>query len=67
MTKTIPATLIAGDGIGPEIMQSVTTVMDALDAPFLWTTKAQASAPLRSTEPPSPRLRSIVSAVLALC
>ncbi|KXV66038.1 isocitrate/isopropylmalate dehydrogenase family protein [Gluconobacter oxydans] len=36
MTKTIPATLIAGDGIGPEIMQSVTTVMDALGAPFLW-------------------------------
>ena len=36
MTKTIPATLIAGDGIGPEVMQSVTTVMETLGAPFLW-------------------------------
>ncbi len=32
----IPATLIPGDGIGPEIMQSVTDVLDALGRPFAW-------------------------------
>ncbi|EHH68159.1 isocitrate dehydrogenase [NADP] [Gluconobacter morbifer G707] len=36
MSKTLPATLIAGDGIGPEIMTSVTTVLDAIGAPFVW-------------------------------
>ena len=32
----IPATLIPGDGIGPEIMQSVTAVFEALESPFAW-------------------------------
>ena len=32
----IPATLIPGDGIGPEIMDAVTRVLDALGAPFEW-------------------------------
>ena len=31
---TIPATLIAGDGIGPEIMAAVCQVLEALEAPF---------------------------------
>jgi len=35
-SKTIPATLIAGDGIGPEIMASVTEILDTLGAPFDW-------------------------------
>ncbi|GBR53944.1 isocitrate dehydrogenase [Neokomagataea thailandica NBRC 106555] len=34
--ERIPATLIAGDGIGPDITASVTTVLDALGAPFEW-------------------------------
>ena len=36
MTARIPATLIAGDGIGPEIMNATLTVLEALQAPFDW-------------------------------
>src|ERR1700727_1789933 len=36
MPQTIPATLIPGDGIGPEIMEAVLTALDALGAPFAW-------------------------------
>jgi isocitrate/isopropylmalate dehydrogenase len=36
--KLIPATLIAGDGIGPEIVEATITVLDALNAPFAWET-----------------------------
>src|SRR5271168_3647465 len=36
MTQWIPATLIAGDGIGPEIMGSALAALDALGAPFEW-------------------------------
>jgi isocitrate dehydrogenase (NAD+) len=32
----IPATLIRGDGIGPEIVDSTLEVLDALGAPFEW-------------------------------
>ena len=32
----IEATLIAGDGIGPEVVQSVVAVLDALGSPFSW-------------------------------
>ena len=32
----IPATLIPGDGIGPEIIKATLKVLDALDAPFEW-------------------------------
>ena len=32
----IPATLVPGDGIGPEITHAVTSVLDALQAPFQW-------------------------------
>lgn len=32
----IPATLIPGDGIGPEIVQATLKVLDALDAQFEW-------------------------------
>jgi isocitrate dehydrogenase (NAD+) len=34
--KVIPATLIAGDGIGPEIVEATLMVLDALGAPFGW-------------------------------
>jgi len=34
--KVIPATLIAGDGIGPEIVEATVIVLDALRAPFAW-------------------------------
>jgi isocitrate dehydrogenase (NAD+) len=32
----IPATLIEGDGIGPEITTATLAVLDALEAPFVW-------------------------------
>jgi isocitrate dehydrogenase (NAD+) len=36
MSNSIPATLIAGDGIGPEIVQATLAALDALGAPFDW-------------------------------
>ena len=36
MPHAIPATLIQGDGIGPEIVEATLTVLDALGAPFEW-------------------------------
>lgn len=36
MADQIPATLIPGDGIGPEITQAVIRVLHALEAPFVW-------------------------------
>jgi len=35
-TGPIDATLIPGDGIGPEIVAAVTRVLDALGSPFAW-------------------------------
>ena len=34
--KTIPATLIPGDGIGPEIVAAVVEILKAAGAPFAW-------------------------------
>ncbi|MFM2067757.1 MAG: hypothetical protein RLZZ584_2666, partial [Pseudomonadota bacterium] len=36
MTTAIPATLIPGDGIGPEIVDATLAALEALDAPFEW-------------------------------
>lgn len=36
LRQSIPATLIAGDGIGPEIVNATVRVLDALGAPFQW-------------------------------
>lgn len=36
MPQTIPATLIPGDGIGPEIMDATLAVLGAVGAPFEW-------------------------------
>jgi len=36
MSTPIAATLIPGDGIGPEIMDATLAVLDALGAPFVW-------------------------------
>ncbi len=35
-TERIPATLLRGDGIGPEIVDATLTVLDALGDPFDW-------------------------------
>ena len=39
MNAPIPATLVPGDGIGPEIVDATLTVLDALGAPFTWDTQ----------------------------
>ena len=36
MPQLIPATLIPGDGIGPEIVAATLAALDALGAPFEW-------------------------------
>ncbi len=36
MTLSIPATLIPGDGIGPEIVEATLAALDAVQAPFEW-------------------------------
>ncbi len=36
MPTAIPATLIPGDGIGPEIVEATLAALDALGAPFAW-------------------------------
>src|SRR3989454_4669911 len=36
MTQKIPATLIPGDGIGPEIVDATLAALEALEAPFEW-------------------------------
>ncbi|HSI56967.1 MAG TPA: isocitrate/isopropylmalate family dehydrogenase [Ideonella sp.] len=36
MSNPIPATLIPGDGIGPEIVDATLAALDALKAPFEW-------------------------------
>jgi isocitrate dehydrogenase (NAD+) len=35
-TSRIPATLIPGDGIGPEIVEATLAALEALEAPFEW-------------------------------
>src|SRR5512141_2393097 len=35
-TTRIPATLIPGDGIGPEVTEATVAVLDALGTPFEW-------------------------------
>ncbi len=35
-TSAIPATLIPGDGIGPEVTEAVVAVLEALGSPFAW-------------------------------
>ena len=35
-SQRIPATLLAGDGIGPEIVHATRRILEALGAPFDW-------------------------------
>ncbi len=36
LPASIPATLIPGDGIGPEVVEAVVEILDALGSPFVW-------------------------------
>ncbi|HYZ21041.1 MAG TPA: isocitrate/isopropylmalate family dehydrogenase [Rhodopila sp.] len=53
-SNKIPATLIPGDGIGPEITEAVIHVLDALGAPFDWDTQQGGMAGITSGGDPLP-------------
>ncbi len=54
MPQKIPATLIAGDGIGPEIVASTVAVLDALGAPFEWAPQVAGLAGVTAAGDPLP-------------
>ena len=64
----IPATLIPGDGIGPEIVASVRAILDALGSPFDWDEQPAGLAAIASHGDPLPNgtLESIRTTKLAL-
>ena len=53
-SAAIPATLIAGDGIGPEIMDATLAALDALGAPFAWETAVAGMAGVATANDPLP-------------
>jgi len=66
--KLIPATLIPGDGIGPEISAAVVEILDSLGAPFAWETHQGGMAAVKESGDPLPDalLESIRRTRLAL-
>ncbi len=68
MPQAIPATLIAGDGIGPEIVEATLLVLDALGAPFAWESQVAGLGGIRAAGDPLPEatLASIRRTRLAL-
>jgi len=68
MTPRIPATLIPGDGIGPEIVDAALAVFEALEAPFDWETHVAGLAGVKQDGDPLPAatLASIRKTRLAL-
>jgi isocitrate dehydrogenase (NAD+) len=54
MSQSIPATLIPGDGIGPEIVDSTVTVLAALGAPFEWDTQIAGLEGVKTAGDPLP-------------
>ena len=67
-TPRIPATLIAGDGIGPEIMDATLAALDALGAPFDWDHQVAGLGGIKAAGDPLPpaTLDSIRKTRLAL-
>ena len=68
MATKIPATLIPGDGIGPEVTQATLEVLDAVDAPFEWERQVAGMAGVDKAGDPLPKetLESIRRTRLAL-
>ena len=68
MTSPIPATLLPGDGIGPEIVDATLAALDALGVPFAWDQQVAGLAGVRSAGDPLPQatLDSIRRTRLAL-
>jgi isocitrate dehydrogenase (NAD+) len=54
MSNTIPATLIPGDGIGPEIVDATLAALDALQAPFEWDRQTAGLAGVKAAGDPLP-------------
>jgi isocitrate dehydrogenase (NAD+) len=68
MPQPIPATLIPGDGIGPEIMEAALAALQALGAPFQWETQIAGLEGVKTAGDPLPAqtLQSIKRTRLAL-
>ncbi len=68
MTTPIQATLIPGDGIGPEIVDATLAALDALKAPFVWDRQIAGLGGVQSSGDPLPQatLASIRRTRLAL-
>jgi isocitrate dehydrogenase (NAD+) len=54
MPQSIPATLIPGDGIGPEIVAATLAVLKALGAPFEWDTQIAGLEGVKTAGDPLP-------------
>jgi isocitrate dehydrogenase (NAD+) len=54
MTQSIAATLIPGDGIGPEIMDATLAALDALGAPFAWDPQVAGLGGVKAADDPLP-------------
>jgi isocitrate dehydrogenase (NAD+) len=54
MQQSIPATLIPGDGIGPEIVDATLASLEALGAPFQWDTQIAGLEGVTSAGDPLP-------------
>src|ERR1700682_1905356 len=55
MLQRIPATLIPGDGIGPEIVDATLAALDALGTPFQWDLQAAGLEGVKAAGDPLPR------------
>jgi isocitrate dehydrogenase (NAD+) len=66
--RKIPATLIPGDGIGPEVSDATVEVLDALGSPFAWDVQKAGMAGVEASGDPLPpaTLASIRKTRLAL-
>src|ERR1700692_3755411 len=68
MPHSIPATLIPGDGIGPEIVDATLAALEALGAPFVWERQVAGLEGVKVANDPLPpkTLESIKRTRLAL-
>jgi isocitrate dehydrogenase (NAD+) len=68
MSAPIPATLILGDGIGPEIVEATLAALDALGSPFVWDRQIAGLGGVKAAGDPLPKatLDSIRHTRLAL-
>jgi len=66
--EKIPATLIPGDGIGPEVVEATVRVLDALGSPFEWDIQPAGMAGVKALGDPLPAvtIESIRQRKLAL-